>query len=147
MAVTTQTNVKPSFGEPSLDDDIRRLRTADNVTNLGYIAWEYLCIALVIGGTVAFCEYRAGWGVPWAWNIPVFSLAIVLIGGLQHRLAGLGHEAAHYSLLRHKFLNDLLGDLLCMFPIVSTVHFYRVFHLAHHQYTNDVDRDPDLVSH
>jgi fatty acid desaturase len=33
-----------------------------------------------------------------------------------------------------------------MFPILSTVHFYRVFHLAHHQYTNDPARDPDLVS-
>lgn len=146
MAVTTQTTTRPSFGEPSLDDEIRRLRRVDNLTNLGYIAWEYLSLAIVIGGTVAFCEYRAGWGLTWALNIPVFALAIVLIGGLQHRLAGLGHEASHYTLLRHKFLNDFLGDILCMFPIVSTVHFYRVFHLAHHQYTNDPQRDPDLVS-
>ncbi len=33
-----------------------------------------------------------------------------------------------------------------MFPILSTVHFYRLFHLAHHQYTNDPKRDPDLVT-
>jgi fatty acid desaturase len=33
-----------------------------------------------------------------------------------------------------------------MFPVLATVHFYRVFHLAHHQYTNDPGRDPDLVS-
>ena len=32
-----------------------------------------------------------------------------------------------------------------MFPILSNVHFYRLFHLAHHQYTNDPKRDPDLV--
>ena len=33
-----------------------------------------------------------------------------------------------------------------MFPILATVHFYRLFHLAHHQYTNDPERDPDLVT-
>src|SRR5262249_1978739 len=48
--------------------------------------------------------------------------------------------------LRNKLLNDLVADLFCMFPVFGTVHFYRVFHLAHHQYTNDPDRDPDLVS-
>jgi fatty acid desaturase len=74
------------------------------------------------------------------------ALAVVLVGGLQHRLAGLGHEAAHYKLLRNKLFNDLVGDVLCMFPVLSTEHFYRMFHLAHHQYTNDPARDPDLVS-
>ena len=69
-----------------------------------------------------------------------------MVGALQHRLAGLGHEAAHYSLLKNKLLNDLIGDVFCMFPILSTVHFYRLFHLAHHQYTNDPERDPDLVT-
>ena len=72
-------------------------------------------------------------------------MAVVLIGGLQHRLAGLGHEASHYTLLRNKLLNDLVGDVFCMFPIFATVHFYRLFHLAHHQYTNDPGCDPDLV--
>src|SRR5262249_39639630 len=79
-------------------------------------------------------------------NVPVMALAVVLVGVLQHRLAGLGHEAAHYTLLKNKFLNDLVGDLFCMFPILATVHFYRIFHLAHHQFTNDPERDPDLVT-
>jgi fatty acid desaturase len=30
--------------------------------------------------------------------------------------------------------------------VLSTIHFYRLFHLAHHQYTNDPRRDPDLVT-
>ena len=88
----------------------------------------------------------AGWGLARGWDVPVVSLAVVLVGALQHRLAGLGHEASHYTLLRNKRLNDLVGDLYCLFPVLSTVHFYRVFHLAHHQYTNDPERDPDLVS-
>jgi fatty acid desaturase len=31
-----------------------------------------------------------------------------------------------------------------MFPLMTTVHFYRLFHMAHHQFTNDPVRDPDL---
>ena len=100
----------------------------------------------MIGGAVAFRGWRSGSGLPWGWDVPVLALAVVLIGGIQHRLAGLGHESAHYTLLKNKLLNDLVGDLFCMFPILVTVHFYRLFHLAHHQYTNDPERDPDLVT-
>ena len=48
--------------------------------------------------------------------------------------------------MKNRFLNDLIPDLFCMFPILTTVHFYRVFHMAHHQYTNDPERDPDLLN-
>ena len=67
-----------------------RLRSVDNVTNLLHLGREYLCLAVVVGGAVAFAELRDGWGLAWGWNIPVFLAAITLIGGLQHRLAGLG---------------------------------------------------------
>ena len=76
----------------------------------------------------------------------MFLVAITLIGAVQHRLAGLGHEASHYTFMRNRLLNDLIPDLFCMFPILTTVHFYRVFHMAHHQYTNDPQRDPDLLN-
>lgn len=146
MAVSTRSAERPAFNAPGLHDEIMRLRAVDNVTNLACLAREYLCLAAVVGGAVGFCEYRAGWGLSWWWNVPVFALAAVLVGALQHRLAGLGHEASHYTLLRNKFLNDLVGDVLCLFPVYATLHFYRVFHLAHHQYTNDPERDPDLVT-
>lgn len=140
------TSRQTSFADPELNSRINQLRRVDNRTNLGYLALDYLAIAAVIAGAVTFAESRAGWGLAWAWNLPVFGLAIVLLGALQHRLAGLGHEASHYTLLRHKFANDLVGDLFCLFPIFSTVHLYRLFHLAHHQYTNDPEHDPDLVN-
>jgi fatty acid desaturase len=143
---TTVPARSPGFNSPELRAEIARLREVDNVTNLGYLAFEYLCLAAVIGGVVAFGESRASWGIPWAWNLPVFAVAIVLIGGLMHRLAGLGHEASHYSLLRNKWANDLVGDVFCFFPILATIHFYRLFHMAHHQYTNDPELDPDLVN-
>jgi fatty acid desaturase len=135
---------KPTFNSPELLNFMKRLRETDNFTNLGYLAIDYLVLASVVAGAIGFAEWRAVWGLAWAWNIPVFALAVVLIGGIQHRLAGLGHEASHYTFMKNKFLNDFLADLFCMFPLLTTVHQYRLFHMAHHQFTNDWDRDPDL---
>ena len=148
MAVTTRTTAsgRPRFDAPGVREGIMRLRKIDNVTNLRYIALEWLSIALVLAVAVVFAEFRTRWGIRWAANVPVFLAAIILLGALQHRLAGLGHESSHYTLVRNKFWNDLLGDLFCMMPILTTIHFYRLFHLAHHQYVNDPDRDPDLVN-
>ncbi len=137
---------RPTFEDPALQRQIMQLRQVDNITNLGYLAFEYLCLAVVIGGAVVFAEYRQSWGLEWAWNVPVFTMAIILIGGIQHRLAGLGHESSHYSFMKNRYLNDLIPDLFCMFPIMTTIHFYRLFHMGHHQYTNDPDRDPDLLN-
>jgi fatty acid desaturase len=122
------------------------LRRVDNTTNLIYLAAEYFALFVVAGSSILIAESRAWWGFSWWWNVPVFATAVILIGGIQHRLAGLGHEAAHYSFMKYRFLNDLIPDLLCMFPLMSAIHFYRVFHLGHHQFTNDPDRDPDLLN-
>ena len=147
MAVSaSSSSVRPTFNAPDLHARIMRLRAIDDATNWLYIAKEYSCIVAVIAAVVTFCESRAGWGLGWFWNVPVMAAGMVLIGALQHRLAGLGHEASHYTLFRNKWLNDFVGDALCMFPVLGTTHFYRVFHLAHHQFTNDPERDPDLVS-
>jgi fatty acid desaturase len=137
---------RPTFEDHALQREIMQLRQVNNVTNLVYLAIEYISLAVVIGSTVVFSEYRQSWGIAWAWNLPVFATAIVLIGGIQHRLAGLGHESAHYSFIKNRFLNDLIPDVFCMFPIMTTIHFYRLFHLGHHQFTNDPDRDPDLLN-
>jgi fatty acid desaturase len=32
-----------------------------------------------------------------------------------------------------------------MFPMLSSTHHYRIQHMAHHQYVNDPDRDPDIA--
>ena len=143
FAMMSSTERAPVVGA-RLHEEIMRLREVDNVTNLIHLALEYLSLAIVAGCAIIFAECRQSWGLAWGWNVPVFGIAIVLIGGIQHRLAGLGHESSHYSFMRHRYLNDLIPDVFCMFPLFTTIQFYRLFHMGHHQFTNDPARDPDL---
>jgi fatty acid desaturase len=130
-----------SLNDPRVKEKLQALRQTDNVTNLWYVARTYLYLALVIGGTVWF--YHANdWG--WGWNVPVTLLAIVLIGAGQHQLTGLAHEASHHILFKNRHVNDLASDWLCMFPLFSSTQHYRLQHIAHHQFVNDPDRDPDV---
>jgi fatty acid desaturase len=125
---------------------IHPLRYLDNHTNLAFLAFDYLTLAVVLVATITFCELRGQWGLAWAWNIPVVMVAILLIGAVQHRFAGLGHEGAHWILLKNRFWNELVSDWFCMFPIFSTTAQYRHMHLGHHEYTNDWERDPELLN-
>jgi fatty acid desaturase len=125
---------------------IQPLRLRDNHTNLIYLAIEYLTLAAVLVPTIIFCHCRAAWGIAWGWNIPVVTLAVLLVGAVQHRFAGLTHEGAHYILLRNRFWNEFVSDWFCMFPLFSTTAQYRLIHLGHHEYTNDWERDPELLN-
>src|SRR4051812_21987386 len=100
------TSQRPSFADPKLRAQMAPLRAVDNITNLLYLVVEYLSLFVVIGGAIGFVEFRGAWGISWFWNVPVVTAAILLVGGLQHRLAGLGHEASHYTFMKNKFLND-----------------------------------------
>lgn len=124
---------------------INALRTIDNWTNWYYIVREYLLVGSIVALTIFFYQSREGWGLHWLWNIPVSLLAIFAIGACQHRLTTLAHEASHYMLFRNRKLNELASDWLCMFPMWSTTHTYRLQHLAHHQHVNHPELDPDIT--
>lgn len=139
-------NASPSLGlnQREFLCRVNALRHLDNWTNWFYLARAYLFLALVLGGTIAFYQYRDLWGLSRLWHLPVTFLAALLVGVGQHRLVMLGHEASHYCLFRSRVLNELASDWLCMFPLFSTTHNYRLQHMPHHQYVNDPERDPDL---
>src|SRR6185437_4194087 len=103
-------NQRPTFDDPSLQREIMQLRLVDNHTNLLHLACEYVCLGVVVSATILFAEYRGALGLAWSWNVPVFAMAIVLVCAIQHRLAGLGHEASHYSFMKNRVLNDLVPD-------------------------------------
>ncbi|MBY0230170.1 MAG: fatty acid desaturase [Gemmataceae bacterium] len=130
--------------DSALKEHLQRLRQTDNVTNWFYLIRTYAFLALVIGGAVWFDLWRTANGYSWGWSVPVFLLAVVLVGAGQHQLSGLAHEGVHHILFRNRLLNEFVSDWFCLFPLFSSTHHYRLQHLAHHQFVNDPDRDPDI---
>src|SRR5262245_55262263 len=138
-ASVTSDPVAFSLRDPKLKERLQSLRRTDNYTNLHYLVRTYLFLALVIAGTL-WCYVNLSW---W-WSALITLPAIVLIGAGQHQLTGLAHEASHHILFKNRLLNDLASDWLCMFPLYSSTQHYRLQHIAHHQFVNDPERDPDI---
>ncbi|MEK6798542.1 MAG: fatty acid desaturase family protein [Planctomycetota bacterium] len=74
-----------------------------------------------------------------------FVLAFLLIGGFQHHLSVIHHEAVHYLLFRKRSWNEFAGRFLAAYPIGFTMT-YRRTHLAHHRHLGD-ENDPDLPNY
>jgi fatty acid desaturase len=142
MATDVQTPpIVTKLSDPRIKEKLQALRQTDNFTNIYYLLRTYLYFAIVIGGTLWF--YSANEWSFWI-NVPVTIVAIVLIGAGQHQLTGLAHEASHHILFKNRFCNDLVSDWFCMFPMYSATQHYRLQHIAHHQFINDPERDPDI---
>ncbi|MGL6096979.1 MAG: fatty acid desaturase family protein [Fimbriiglobus sp.] len=133
-----------SLSHPAFKAELQRLRQTDNVTNWYYVARTYLYLVAVIAPAVVVFEAARVGDLHWLWAVPAAVISIVLVGAGQHQLSGLAHEGVHHILFRNRYLNDLASDLLTMFPVFGATHLYRLQHLAHHQFVNDPDRDPDV---
>jgi fatty acid desaturase len=144
MATATLDPTVKSLAGAEVKEMLQQVRRTDNLTNWYYLLRSYLLLALTIGGAVYFFEHWSAWGLHRAWNIPVALVAVLLIGAGQHQLTVLAHEASHHTLFKNRLLNELVSDWFCMFPMLSTTHHYRLHHLAHHQFVNDPERDPNV---
>lgn len=146
--MATITEMEPTqtrmLNDRQLKDELQRIRQTDNLTNWYFLIRTYVYLFVVIGAAAWFFTYQQSSDLSFWWNVPVAIVAIILIGAGQHQLSGLSHEGTHHILFRNKYLNDLVSDLLCMFPLFSSTHHYRLQHLAHHQFVNDPERDPDI---
>jgi fatty acid desaturase len=149
LAMATATEVPTAsqpktLKDPQLKRDLQKLRELDNWTNWLYIARAWLVIGVSVAASLGLQWWLASAGYSSLWNIPVWTLAIIAIGASQHQLAGATHEATHHTLFKNKKLNELASDWLCMFPLFSSTYTFRLHHLAHHNFINDPDRDPDF---
>ena len=55
------------------------------------------------------------------------------------------HEAAHKTVFTSRVANEILGHLSALL-IVHPYEHYALFHWDHHRFTQDPDRDPELVT-
>jgi len=88
-------------------------------------------------GLIALCAIPivAGW--------PGWWLAMLPLGVLTVFLFTLSHECTHYTPFRGRWLSDLVGHAVSL-PLMLLFTWFRYFHLAHHKFTNDPARDPEL---
>ncbi len=77
-------------------------------------------------------------------EIPGWPLLILPLGIQQVFLFTLLHETVHRTPFRSLRLNRLVGRV-CSFVLVLPADWFRYFHLAHHRYTQEPDRDPELA--
>ena len=125
-------------------EEVKVLKVRDNVTNWIYLARIYGVIAVSIAAAVYVDQAAMTSQIAWWWSIPATVLAIIAIGASQHQFGGAVHEGTHYMLFANRKLNELASDWLAAFPILTTTFHFRLHHLAHHQFVNDPERDPDI---
>ncbi|MEL7164417.1 MAG: fatty acid desaturase [Pseudomonadota bacterium] len=106
------------------------LTTRSNLRGLGHLAGHFGAMAFTGG-------YIAG-------QAPFWGLMLLPHGILMVFLFTLSHECTHQTPFRTRWLNDAVG--LAVAPLLVLPFFwFRYFHLAHHRFTNDPDRDPELA--
>jgi len=72
-------------------------------------------------------------------------LALIPLGLLNISLFHIMHECIHWTAFRTRLLNRLIA-VCCGFVLFLPSEWFRFFHVAHHRYTQDQARDPELMS-
>ncbi|MBO9477663.1 fatty acid desaturase [Shimia sp. R11_0] len=74
---------------------------------------------------------------------PLWPLMLLPLGTLWVFLFTLCHECTHDTPFATRWLNRWIGHA-CALPLMLPFTWFRAFHMAHHKYTNDPLRDPEL---
>jgi fatty acid desaturase len=93
-------------------------------------------VALLVAGGWLVLEARGTW-----WVLPALLLQGILVNALFAAL----HESVHYGSFRSRWAADLLA-FLSGAAILNNAAFYHAYHMAHHRYTQDPERDPELIT-
>ncbi|MEO1493638.1 MAG: fatty acid desaturase [Pseudomonadota bacterium] len=95
-----------------------------------------LRIALHLGAVAATASYAA-------LQLPLWPLAVLAEAIVLTFLFAPLHECIHGTAFRSDRLNRITAHI-CGFLVLLTPSHFRYFHLAHHRFTHDPDRDPEL---
>lgn len=74
----------------------------------------------------------------WPALIPLQGILVVFL------FTGL-HETVHRTAFKTRGMNDWVARL-CGFAVILPAHWFRFFHFAHHRFTQDPEKDPELAS-
>lgn len=91
---------------------------------------------IAIAGTAGLLQASLGT----AWSLP----AALLYGVVLIFLFAPLHETIHRTAFRARRLNDALAWFAGL-VLVLPPHYFRLFHFAHHRYTQDPALDPELA--
>ena len=111
--------------------EVRALSVRSNLRGAGRTALHLGALALAGVGVA-----QAG---PW-----MLLPAMLALGVVQAALFAPIHETMHLTVFRNRRANAVLGWLAAC-PSGLNWHFYTAFHLAHHRFTQDPERDPELA--
>ena len=75
------------------------------------------------------------------WIVPAW----ILYGNVLVFLFSPLHECIHRTAFRTRNLNNWVATI-AGFVILLPANYFRYFHFEHHRYTNDPDRDPELLT-
>ena len=114
------------------DDALSALVERSDRKGLVHLALHVVAIAAA--GTVCASAFDTVWMLPAAW---LYGTALVFL------FAPL-HETVHYTAFRSRWLNRAVSAV-CGWILVLPPRYFRAFHLEHHRYTQDPERDPELA--
>lgn len=130
---------EPGALDPDAAAAVRRLAAAvrplqrPSLFPAGIAAIEWATIAALFGST-------------WIVTHPLWWLIVAAaIAARQHGLLILMHEGVHGRFHRVPWVNDLVSDVLCAWPLLTTTLAYRTSHLRHHAALN-APSDPDWIA-
>ncbi len=110
---------------------VNRLNTRQNTGPFLHLA-AHLSLILITGTLIAL---RAPF---WPLLLPIHGILLVFLFALEH-------EATHKTPFANERLNEWVGRIIGL-VIFLPFQWFRYFHLAHHRYTNDPTKDPELLA-
>ena len=122
---------EPAPGRLS-DDALTALVERSDRRGLAHLALHVVTIAAA--GAIYASAFDTAWMLPAAW---LYGTTLVFL------FAPL-HETVHYTAFRSRWLNRAVSSV-CGWILVLPPRYFRAFHLEHHRYTQDPERDPELA--
>lgn len=108
------------------------------------LATPILTRTLMRLGTLSIASVPVFWLAWFQQSLVVLCLAYFLMTFLMAQFAFIGHDAGHSSIGRDRFINKILGQLCMTFVTGQAFDEWRARHLAHHQFCQNEEKDPDM---